>query len=134
MADPVYATQADLARFGVMASATQAIPSASLDAALSSASRVLDSYFRARYSLPLLDWDDSVREKTCWIAAYNVLSMRGFSQDAGRDEQVRMRYESAVAWAEGVERQRVHPRVTQTAVAAPSYQFPQISTSPKRGW
>jgi len=134
MADPIYATQADLARFGVMASATQNVPSATLDAALSGASRVLDGYFRARFSLPLTSWDDSVRRMTCWIAAYDVMTARGYSQDSGRDIQIQERYNAAIAWAEGVERQRVHPNVTQTAVAAPSYQFPQISTAPKRGW
>jgi phage gp36-like protein len=84
-----------------MASATQNVPSATLDAALSGASRTLDGYFRGRFSLPLTDWDDSVRRMTCWIAAYDVMTARGFSQDAGRDIQIQERYNAAIAWAEG---------------------------------
>lgn len=134
MADLAYATRADLAMFGVSSAATQPIPDATLDAILESASRELDNYFRARYSLPLIGWDTSVREKTCWIAAYMVMAMRGYSQDAGRDEQIRERYTMAIEWAQGVERQRIHPHVEETPRAAPSYWFPQVTTGAKRGW
>jgi phage gp36-like protein len=134
VADVVYADRTDLARFGVQASATKNVPDDTLDAALLSASGELDGYFRARYSLPLIEWDTSVRQMCCWIAAYHVMGTRGYSQDAGRDEQLRGNYEKSIAWAEGVERQRIHPKVTETPVAAPRYQFPQISTGASRGW
>lgn len=134
MADVVYADRTDFARFGVMASATLNVPDATIDAALASASAVLDTYFRARYSLPLLEWDTSIRQMCCWIAAWEVMTGRGFSADAGRDEQIQTRYEKAIAWAEGVERQRVHPHVVETPKAAPAYQFPQVATNPKAGW
>jgi phage gp36-like protein len=133
MAD-AYADQSDLARFGMMASASQPIPSAALDAQLLAASEVMNSYFRARYSLPLTDWDDSVRMYCCWIAAYLAFTMRGFSLDAGRDAQILERSQMAIDWCGGVEHQRIHPRVVETPVAEPRYQFPQISSSPKRGW
>lgn len=134
MADTAYATRADLATFGLMASATQPVPDATLDAILESASRELDNYFRARYSLPLLGWDTSIREKTCWIAAYMVMTARGYSQDGGYDQGIEERYKMAVAWAEGVERQRIHPHVQETPVQAPAYQFPQVATCRKAGW
>jgi phage gp36-like protein len=133
MAETVYADRTDLARYGLLASASQPVPDATLDANLEAASRELDNYFRARYSLPLLAWDTSVREKCCWIAAWMTMTTRGTSQDGG-DAGFRERYDLAIAWAEGVERQRIHPHVTETPVAQPRYQFPQISSGTKRGW
>ena len=134
MADVVYADRTDLARFGVQASATKNVPDATLDANLLAASVTMDSHFRGRYQLPLLEWDDSIRMYCCWIAAWLTMTGRGFSQDAGRDEQIQGRYESAIKWCEGVQRQSVHPHVKESPVAAPRYQFPQVATCPKAGW
>ena len=134
MADVVYADRTDFARFGVQASATRNVPDASIDAALQAASAVLDSKFRARYSLPLLEWDMSIRIACCRIAALYVMGTRGYSQDAGLDVQIKELHDWAIDWADGVERQRTHPHVVETPVATPRYEFPQISSGAKRGW
>jgi phage gp36-like protein len=134
MADVVYADRTDLARFGVQASATKNVPDDTLDANLLAASVTMSAHFRGRYSLPLLEWDDSIRMYCCWIAAWLTMTGRGFSQDAGRDEQIQSRYESAIKWCEGVQRQSVHPHVVETPKPVPLYDFPQIASGEKRGW
>jgi len=132
MADPTYATATDLANFGLNPISTENVDPASINAQLEAASRFMDSYFRARYSLPLTNWDTSVRMNCCYVAARNILVARGYSPDAGPDVIEQQRYDQAVAWLEGVERQRIHPSVTETPVPAPLYQLPQVHSFPSR--
>ena len=70
----------------------------------------------------------------CNYAAFTIMALRGYNQDAGADMQIRERYLTAIQWFESVERQRIHPAVVQTPIAAPKYQFPQVATGPLRGW
>lgn len=114
--------------------AIQNIPDATVDAALTSASLMADGYMRGRYSLPLLAWDDGIRMNVAYIAGYQLLAQRGYNPGAGADINVRMRYEDAIRWFEGVQRQAVHPQVTETPVPIPRYEFPQITTGQPRGW
>lgn len=129
-----YADQNDLASFGINTLATQNIPSGTLDAELEAASRQADDYMRARYNLPLLTWPSSISMNVCYIAARNILATRGYNADAGSDSQIEIRYAQAIEYFQGIERQRIHPDVTQTPIAAPAYQLPQVSTGPLRGW
>lgn len=130
-----YATRADLVSFGGMNPvAIQNIPDATVDAALLSASLTADGYMRGRFSLPLLAWDDGIRMNVAYIAGYNIITQRGMNPGAGADVNFRMRYEDAIRWFEGVQRQAVHPQVTETPIAAPRYEFPQITTGAPRGW
>ena len=130
-----YATRDDLVTFGGMnAVAIQNIDDAVVNAALDAASETADGYMRGRFSLPLLAWDQGIKTHTAYIAAYNIITQRGMNPGAGADVTFRMRYEDAVRWFEGVQRQAVHPQVTETPVPAPRYEFPQIQTSAKRGW
>jgi phage gp36-like protein len=114
--------------------AIQTIDDATVDAALTSASLTADGYMRGRFSLPLTAWDMGIREKVAYIAGYNLMSQRGMNPGAGADVNFRMRYEDAIRWFEGVQRQAVHPLVTETPIAQPRYEFPQISSGAPRGW
>ena len=131
----VYATQTDLKNYGLNALAVANISGTVLDAQLAAASAMMDSYFNGRYSLPLTAWDASVTINCCYIAAWLVLSKsRGFNPDNPGDVTVRQSYEDAIAWCNGVQRQAIHPTVTQTPGASTTYQLPQVSTSAPRGW
>lgn len=130
-----YATRDDLENFGgANAVALQSFADAVVDEALAAASEAADGYMRGRYSLPLLAWDNGIRMNVCYIAGYNLITQRGMNPAAGADITWRLRYEDAVKWFEGVQRQAVHPQVTETPVAAPQYQFPQVRTGVSRGW
>ncbi len=99
-----YATAADFAALGLPAKATAGMPSADIAAALEAASRVVDSYIGSRYDLPLATFDASVTMAVCKIAAYELLSRRGFAAGVGDAEQVKERYDQAIAWCRDVAR------------------------------
>jgi len=109
-----YATQADFASLGLPAKATAGIPSGDIDAALEAASRVVDSYIGSRYDLPLVTFDKSVTMAVCKIAAYELLSRRGFAAGSADSENVQKRYDQAVAWCRDVARGLALPAVTTT--------------------
>ena len=134
MSSPVYATATDFANYAVPALATADIDPAVITAELESASRRADDYLGARYPLPLSQWPSSLTMMVCYIAARNVLATRGYNPDSGSDALVQTRYEEAIAWLEGVERQRIHPQVVAATVADPNYQLPQVFSFPSRGW
>lgn len=114
--------------------AIQTLPDAMVDGALNAASEYADNHMRGRFSLPLLEWDQSIRMNVSYIAAYNLITQRGMNPEAGADITFRMRYEDACKYFEGIQKQAIHPLVTQTPVASPRYEFPQIATRPQRGW
>jgi phage gp36-like protein len=130
-----YATSSDFTNFGINAIAIANIDPAVVTAQLQAASDLMDSYFNGRYRLPLSAWDNSVRMNCCWIAAWLVLSKsRGFNPDNPSDVTVRASFDDAIAWCNGVQRQAIHPTVTQAAQGAVNYDLPQVSTLPPRGW
>lgn len=99
-----YATQSDFASLGLPAKATAGIPSFDIDAALEAASRVVDSYIGSRYTLPLVTYDKAVTIAVCKIAAYELLSRRGFAAGVADGDMVERRYDQAMAWCRDVAR------------------------------
>lgn len=124
-----YATLDDLYTHGAPEKAFGQLTDDQKLAALEAASEYLDSYFRGRYSLPLAVWDISVTSNTCKIAAYNLLSARGYNPAAGSDINILERYNQAVAWAEKVQKQQAHPNVTPAQIDVPRTQQPVVITS-----
>jgi phage gp36-like protein len=119
-------------------------------AALAVASGKADSYMRGRYNLPITGsvgggpgvYDPAIVMHVCWIAAYDLMSGRGFNPTAGSDALIERRYYEAVGfpdrpgsgWFPGVQRQAIHPDVTETSTGAPAHPFPQVMSAPPRGW
>jgi phage gp36-like protein len=134
VADPTYASIDDLYRFGLQPMSVQNVPMANLIAELEAASRYADSKMRARYSLPLLAWDTTITMHVCRIAAYNILVTRGYNPEAGADVAITQRHQEALEFFDGVERQRTHPNVTQTANPSQPVDLPQVITGVSRGW
>lgn len=131
-----YAQIQDLKTFGVNEIALQTIPTEVLNNALIAASERMDSYFRGRYQLPLLPpFDVSITMNCAYIASYIVMSQRGFRPDQGADELIRMNFQDAIRWCEGVQRQAIHPTVTTSApVPTTLYDLPQVQSAIPRGW
>ena len=132
-----YAQKSDLTSFGVNPLALAGVTGLTdpvINSCLVAASAMMDSYFGGRYALPLTAWDQSVTMNCCSIAAWLVLSKaRGFNPANPADLTVRQSYEDAIAWCNGVQRQAIHPTVTQS-VSATNYDLPIVTTSPLRGW
>ena len=130
-----YATVSDLTTYALPSVAVASLPAPLLQAQLDAASAMADGHLRARYSLPLIaPYPLDLVINVCWFAAYSIMALRGYNQDAGADIQIRQRYDDAREWFAAVERQRLHPAVIETPRAGPAYQFPQVATGSNRGW
>lgn len=131
-----YATISDLTTFGVQAIALQNVTPTDQNNTLIAASGIMDSYFNGRYALPLNPpYDGSLAVNCSYIAAYMLMSVRGFRPTQGSDDSIRKNYEIAIKWCEAVQRQAIHPVVNQSApVTDKTYQLPQVSSSQSRGW
>jgi phage gp36-like protein len=124
-----YATLADLTVYGLPATTLGQTTAAQQQAAIDAASATVDNFFNGRYALPLLSWDLETRARTCHIAAWNLLSVRGFNSAAGADDNIRTRYEDAMLWLDKVQRKAAHPLVTPSASQSPTYDMPIVLTS-----
>ena len=140
-----YASIADIFIHGLPTTARGALSDDQLDGALQAASELMDSTFRGRYNLPLLNWGVEVRMVCCWIAAYLVLSgARGFNPAAGADVNIANRYQAAMVWCDQVQRRAKHPDVVESPGKEATYAQPVVisssvidqrgRTSGNRGW
>ncbi|HEX2864979.1 MAG TPA: DUF1320 domain-containing protein [Deinococcales bacterium] len=136
-----YATAADLrtpAR-GLPAKVASGFTDDDLSTALEDASALADGYLSARFALPLTAHGPDLTSAVTRIAAYNLLVGRGFSPQPGTpDEQVRLRYEDAVKWLEGVSRGLVSPAgLVDSTPPNPEpgdLGEPLVTSRPRRGW
>lgn len=126
-----YADVADLYRLALRQAALSGILVADQNAALEAASRVADSYLQARYKLPLAAWDDDLRRAVAVIAAYDLLSGRGFAPE-GSDEHVRLRYEDALRWLRDVSTGVVTPVGIVDASPTEPNEGIRVVTDPRR--
>ena len=132
----LYCTIEELTSLGINALALQSVPLPEQQAAIVGASAMIDDHIGGRYPLPLLAYPSSFTYHCAKIAVYICLSVRGYNPDAQADPIWVKDYERAVAWAEGIQRQEIHPAVT---VSSPSpgnatFDFPKVSSSPQRGY
>ena len=137
-----YCTPADVTTIALPASAIPSgITLAQQQAACNDASSSADAKMRARYPLPITGsigggpgvFDPSIVRYTAYMAAYIIMSFRGFNPSSAADRMIVENNEKAIAWFDGVERGNVHPDVTVTQPAPPTYQLPQIISKRPRG-
>ena len=62
--------------------------------------------------------------------------MRGYNPEAGADPLWVQDYDKAIAWCKGIQRQEIHPQVqvSQPSPGNATYDFPQVQSSPRRGY
>jgi phage gp36-like protein len=123
-----YCTDGELTTYGAPATAFGTISLAIRDGAREAASRIVDSFLRGRYALPLIAWGTEITETTARIAAYNLLNVRGYNPAAGADTNIRDRYIGAILWLKDVQRRAAHPDVTP-ATADAQHQSPRVLSS-----
>jgi len=97
-----YATRTDLTTHGLSSAALGSISTTAQDAALAAASQVADSYLRARYATPVTGYGTDLTRAVCGIAAWDLLSVRGYDPQRGGDEALRLRAEDALRWLRDV--------------------------------
>ena len=129
-----YALPADLVRLAISANALTGITSDAQQVALDAASSKAEGYLGAAFRTPLLAWGDDVKLAVCQIAAFALLSGRGFApQGAGSNDAVLTSHDAAIGWLKDVARGHVKPAgVTDTSPSAVSVST--VSSKPQRGW
>jgi phage gp36-like protein len=119
-------------------------------AALLAATSIAYSYMRGRFNLPILGsqaggpgvYDPALVTRICHIAAYNLMTGRGFNPAPGGDELIRSAYYEAVGfpnqigtgWFPAVQRQAIHPDVIESTPNGPAHPFPSFTSCQPRGW
>ena len=126
-----YASQDDLFRLGLPEGALRGVSPSTIEEALEAASRLADSYLRARYTLPLTAWDGALSRAVAAIAAYDLMAVRGYDPARGADEVLRLRYEDAIRWLERVAAGEVSPEVEDSTPDVREGAFSAV-TSPRR--
>jgi phage gp36-like protein len=131
-----YAVVADLDS-GINAAALAGVPTQTKTDAIADASRVIDSFLRAQFTLPLVQVGGDVKRNCIHIAVYYSLTSRGYNPEAGSDPGIRQRYEDAVAWLKLVSAGKAVPDVTDSSPAAAEGRpgaRPTVISSSQRGF
>lgn len=139
-----YATTTDLNQIGILAQALVNVPAPALTESLQAASAVCDSYLQDQYILPLTSWGYDLVRATCIIAAWDCLTVRGYSPQSNGDQNIYKRYQDAIAWLEDVAKGTKKPSqiVDSSVVPGPGngdelttpFSGGNLVTSRVRGW
>lgn len=131
-----YAVVADLDS-GINALALTGVTTQQKTDAIDAASRLIDSFLRAQFTLPLTQVGSEVKRACVNIAVYYVLVGRGYNPEAGADPGIRQRYEDAVSWLKMVSAGKAVPDVTDSSEGATEGRpgsRPTVISSSQRGF
>jgi phage gp36-like protein len=129
----VYATRTNLQNLGLPATALTGVPTDAQDEALAAASAVADSNLRSRFTLPISSWGHDLTSAICHIAAWTILSSRGFNPDSKNDSAVRMRHDDAIRWLERVADGKATPTLIDSNPVG-VLRGPRVASKTPRGW
>lgn len=141
-----YASIVDLTNYGLPQSALGTVTTQQQQDAVDSAAGTVDSYLRGRYALPLQSpIPVEITEATCRVAAWRIMSVRGFNPKSPGDVVIRDAYLDTVSWLNKVQRQAAHPNVIEATDTGGAHNQPVVISSsvtylnngarlPQRGW
>lgn len=110
----MYCDREQLARYGLPPKALSRFTTEEQDRGLEAASGVVDSYLRARYTLPIQRWGLELTRCVAAIAAYDLMTSRGYDPNLAADEQLRLRYEDSLMWLKMVRKNEVDPGIVDS--------------------
>jgi phage gp36-like protein len=116
-----YATLQHLFQLGAPESAFRGLPvpftDEELEAGLEAACGHVDSYLSSRFTLPLVVAGSAIRRAVCIIAAYDLLTGRGYNPANQGDDssQLDKRYASTEKWLDKVADGTVKPDATDSS-------------------
>jgi phage gp36-like protein len=96
------------------------------------ASDIFDSHAAGQYIVPLQEWAYDVRIHVAALAAWYLISKRGFNTE-GTNQHFLQRHDQALAWMEAVSRGAV-TLSGGLKIAQEPLGGPEVFSSPKRGW
>lgn len=104
-----YARLSDLAALGVPAAALVDLSvGQKLEALAAASDDVTSALSSGGYTPPLTAWGSDVRGKACDLAAFTLMSVRGFNPE-GADQMFVYRNDKAVRWLEKVATEQITP-------------------------
>lgn len=102
---------------------------------LVSASGVADDYFRDLGVLPISSPSDGLKVRVSHIAAYLLMSERGFNPESAKDQLIVKNYNDAIAWLERIADGKIAvPDLAPTTPEGEGAGDPGVSTTEPRGW
>jgi len=132
-----YVDVAGVKRWGLNADALAQFTSGDIDDAAEGASREMDGYFRDRFKLPFTQVGTDVARHCAAIAAYDLLTARGYRPIDPGEDVPRQRYDDAIDWLKRVATGTITPDVTDSssgAVEGSAPSRPRVSSNTSRGW
>ncbi len=109
-----YAAAEDLVLLALPVGALEGMDEDAPETALEAACGFIDGYLRSRYSLPLASVGQDLCRCACVVAAWYLLSARGWAPE-GPDEVLLRTYEQQVSWLRDIASGRVTLAVPATA-------------------
>ena len=114
MAVSPYLTNDEFFRIALPGAPFRDLPPDTVTAVIQDASDMADGYFRKRFTLPMVSVGGDVKRQVAAIAAFDLLSRRGFRPDSGQDQVIVDRYEAAIEWFENVAKGLIEPSVVDS--------------------
>lgn len=145
MSNP-YALLTDIPIYGLPATALGNLTTTQQQAALDTAAGTVDEHIAGRYSMPLQPPIPLIfTELTVVIATWRMMQVRGTNPDSTDYKMFRTRYLDAMDTLGKIQRQALHPIVTQSSTAPAEGSQPTVlsssvismatgATAPNRGW
>ena len=128
-----YATFPQLYALGVNADALTPVSEKDQMEALEAASRLVDTYLW-KLNPPLAVFTGEISEAACVIAAYTVMSSRGFDPDHDDSKNLRLRYLDKIRWLESLDGGAKLPGAVGQGPAGAGMLGPRVRAAPLRGW
>lgn len=92
-----YVTEEEFLDQGLPSETFASLGSPTVNQALEWASGFANLFLRKRHKLPLVSWDDALRQLVTDVAAWRLLKRHGFNPTSGSDASVVKAYDDAVS-------------------------------------
>lgn len=130
-----YCTPADIATMGINPGAIEDVQLETKLAKIRAVSSLMDGYFKAQFILPLIAFEDDVRECCAVLSGAGLLETRGYGPS--QDESVGIAVDRKMSWLKDISRRFVTPNVTDSspgAVAGQPSAGPRMQSAPSQGF
>jgi phage gp36-like protein len=136
---PAYCEPSEIGRYGVNAEAIGELNDELITPVIVAVSDEIDTYLRQQYVLPLTRWGSDITKAAAVMAAWEIISVRGFKPGENiEDSPLRLRYEDVKAWLKMVAAGTVAPDVddsdTSTPAAGAQSGSARVTSNSQRGY
>lgn len=128
---PSYITLAELEDLALPPGAQAALDAGVIEAIIARASKDADVFLRARYTLPLLTWDEELKGWVADIAAFYCLKKIGTNPETDDYKVFKAERDLALGNLKLVAQRLLHPSIQDSAKLT---RVPRMASLPMRKW